>query len=287
MPHTIQVIALVTWLFLALNPMPIEPETFLDDEAGIAAYFHFDGPVNLESNLLVNQFRLITTNNGNYLLGMVPSPGWENYPQMDLRIFVHNSGWAMAFYSNNMPSALITPRNTGGIYTLEVVLNNIAAAIELEPPTISFHDFRYPDAEKMMYLEMASTGQVDRTAEVRLPLGNMYHHRAYYHISEGLFGTSWLFLDNVQISYLHDGLRTEYIPPAKMVPGALHLLRMKTSWGGGMVSFVLTYSGSADIFISGVDRTRLVELGPIPQALREAAADVPRTYHSYLPIIMH
>ncbi len=286
MSHNIPLLALTVWFFVIFQPAPVAPKTFLDDEAGIAAYFQFDGPVNLESNLLTNQFRIITSNNGNYLLGMVRSPGWESYSQMDVKVLVHNDGWAVAYYPSNMPSTLITPREPGGLFTLESVLNNIAEALELEPPTIFFHDFRYPDAEKMIYLEMAPTGQVDRTTEIRLPLGNNYYHRAYYLVSEGLFGTSWLYLDNVEISYVHDGLRTADIPSAKMVPGALHLLRLKTFWGGALASFVVTYSGSNDLPISGADRTRLVSLGAVPQALRDAAADVPRTYHSFIPIIL-
>ena len=91
--------ALAVCLILLLNfahPAVGGAKTFLDDVAGMSAYFSFTGPTNLNSNLLRNQFRVIELATASYLLGSVPCAGFESDSKMDAKVVVHNAVWVVA-----------------------------------------------------------------------------------------------------------------------------------------------------------------------------------------------
>lgn len=93
--------AILILVLTLLSGRPVKAEshgTFLTDEAGIAAFFQFTGPTNLQSNLLRNQFRTLQTIGTEYLIGSIPAAGYESDTKQDIKVFIHNDGWVVAFY---------------------------------------------------------------------------------------------------------------------------------------------------------------------------------------------
>src|SRR5579859_5668092 len=79
--------------------------SFLDFEAGLAAYFNASIPINIQGNQLRNVFRTIETDAPNYIIGSVPLAGYSQ--SNDVRVFVHASGWVVAYYPRSEPASKV------------------------------------------------------------------------------------------------------------------------------------------------------------------------------------
>ena len=68
--------------------------SFLDTEAGIAAYFKATGPISL--NDVKALFRTTETANSDYVIGSLPIPNYSD--EQDVHVYAHVDGWVLAYY---------------------------------------------------------------------------------------------------------------------------------------------------------------------------------------------
>ncbi len=159
------------------------PSAFPVDEAGIAAYFNANQPITLAN--VRDVFRTIEVETQDYIIGSVAVPA---YPESeDVHVYVHRTGWMMAYYLAADPVAKIFDwRAYNGSSTgtkIEKVLIIVAGDAGVPFSNASFYDFRYPNGNRLMLI--AETYENGNDFTVRLP-GSF----AFYERSWGLYSSA-------------------------------------------------------------------------------------------------
>lgn len=261
-------------------------ETFLHDEAGMAAYFSFSGPTNLESNLLRNLFRTVTSANATYLIGYIPTNGYEGQVGEDVKVFIHNDGWVVAYYPKDAASAKAIDGEFDPKTRMEKVLERVAAAMDVLEYEIRLVHFQFPGAEHWLRVMRRRTEPGISTFNIRLPATNDYFERGFSLRCTNVWSYAAFFLDGPEInrtSWFSYGV----IPPASMVVNARHEIgigkhaTLGYTWG----ELSILYAGPGDFVIDGADWVLQEDLPPVPDGLLLAAADVPRFFETYLPVV--
>ena len=220
-------------------PMCQFAASFLDDEAGIAAYTQVAGRIDL--SLVRDEFRTIERETSEYIVGSVGIP---DYPEEhDPHVYVDTDGWVLAYYLAHEPASHIMDlRHYDGVTIANTKLENamgevITAALGEVSFTATYYHFQYPNATHVMLIAEANYGSGDDSFDVQLPNDFVYYERSWAHAQydEG-FGasTSIVYIDEILISELciylgwlfdHDGL--------ELAPGASHTIRLHhMNWEG-------------------------------------------------------
>lgn len=160
------------------------PNAFPVDEAGIAAYFNANQPITLAN--VRDVFRTIEVETQDYIIGSVAVP---DYPESeDVHVYVHRTGWLMAYYLAADPVAKIFDwrvYNGSAIGTkIEKVLTIVAGDAGIPYPGVTFYDFRYPNGNRLMLIGETYENGNDFT--VRLPGGFGFQERSW-----GLYASGW------------------------------------------------------------------------------------------------
>lgn len=124
--------------------------TRLDEEAGISAYFKASTNINLSR--VRDRFRVRETDNSDYIIGSVAIP---NYPEhYDVHVYVHRTGWVLAYYPQNTPVSKIIDVISQNINVtkLQTALSIIADAAGVPLTNVIYYHFSYPSATHMMLI---------------------------------------------------------------------------------------------------------------------------------------
>jgi hypothetical protein len=153
------------------------PTAFPQDEAGISAYFHASNAINLADVRSI--YRVIEAETSDYLIGSVPP---ANYPErFDVHVYIHRSGWFLAYYLAADPAAKIFDWNaytSGSIPTLlENVLAVAANAAGVSYPGAAYYDFRFPNANRLLLA--AEDNRNGSQFQVNLPGSYAYYERSW------------------------------------------------------------------------------------------------------------
>ena len=153
------------------------PTAFPQDEAGISAYFHASNAINLSDVRSI--YRVIEAETSDYLIGSVPP---ANYPErFDVHVYIHRSGWFLAYYLAADPAAKIFDWNaytSGSIPTLlENVLAVAANAAGVSYPGATYYDFRFPNANRLLLA--AEDNRNGSQFQVNLPGSYSYYERSW------------------------------------------------------------------------------------------------------------
>jgi hypothetical protein len=276
-------LAILLAFYLGARPVYAAHKNYLDVEAGISAYFQFSGPTNLQSNLLRNLFRTITNESDHYLIGFIPRAGLEQYPTLDTKVFVHNSGWAVAYYlGDDSPSSIIFGTNVSPATQLDDVLSKIADSIEVENYQVHYFNFRHPSARGMLIFQADIAGGSNKTFDFRLPSDNAYYERSWYLYAPGLFSRVTLTIDGKLIYDRINGLSLATIPAEDLITDAKHIVNLSGGLTGGYFGMAILFSGEADFTVNYADSIHIIDLPPIPQGLDLAACDVATTYPLFI-----
>ena len=143
---------------------------FLEDEAGISAY----GQVtNVDLDLAENAFKNVEKKTEDYIIGSVALP---NYGEIDdVHVYVDISGWIIAYYLNEEKASKII--DWVDYHSVpEINSTKLSDAIDIVtlemlvlPPEITYFDFRYPDATKMMIVTDEQIGDGTQTFRIMVP----------------------------------------------------------------------------------------------------------------------
>jgi len=148
----------------------------LDTEAGISAYFKSPDPIALSQ--VRPMFRTIETETTDYILGSIGIPNYAE-EHFDAHVYVHKSGWILAYYLRDDPISKIVDSRAQTINTTK--LNNVVAAVAStagSPFTSATHyDFRYPNATNMMMVAEHYANGSEFT--VKMPASYGYFERGW------------------------------------------------------------------------------------------------------------
>lgn len=163
-----------------LSPRPVlaaEQSSFLENEAGITAYTEF--PTTINFFYVRDLFRTIELETSEYIIGSIPLSGYLESD--DVHTYIHESGWVVAYYLQTEPTSKIFDWQTygnGWQTRLEIVIENVALALQMPTPEIGYYHFGYPEATHLMLVADTSTGGND-TFEVNLPNDFTYYEGSW------------------------------------------------------------------------------------------------------------
>jgi hypothetical protein len=122
----------------------------LDEEAGISAYFQTPSPIDL--NNVRGLFHTIEIETADYILGSISVP--DNWEQYDVHVYIHKSGWVLTYYLRDKPTVRIfdwqTYAGSMNPTRFQAVANEITETLNLSDPTLTYYDFRYPNATNLL-----------------------------------------------------------------------------------------------------------------------------------------
>lgn len=139
-----------TGIALAKPAVVVGDGSFLDQEAGIAAYTKIGTQIDLAS--AETAFRVIERQTSEWIVGTVGISGETE--EVDPHVFVHQSGWIVAYYDRNTPvaTALHWQGTDLGSSHLEQALGDVAANAGAPVSTVGFYNFRFPDATEWLVI---------------------------------------------------------------------------------------------------------------------------------------
>ncbi len=154
--------------------------SLLDNEAGISAYFQ-TSPIALSS--VRGLFRSIEIETSNYILGTFTLP--NNSEDYDVHVYIHQSGWVLIYYLKQDPAVMIfdwqTYTGTMNPTRFQVAANLITYTLNRSNPTLTYYDFRYPNATNLL-IAIEDVRVMNETGEFTVP-STSFHY----------FETSWFF----------------------------------------------------------------------------------------------
>jgi len=205
--------------------------SFLETEAGIAAYANAGQPITLSR--VRPLFRTIERETSEYLIGSVRLAA---YPETeDPHAYVHRDGWVVAYYLNDEPTSKIIgwqEYDAEGLAStkLEDVITLIFSEIGAVPASISYYDFEYPNATYLMIVADAeSDGDRWDSFQLQIPGSFIVYERSWSHSSYD--ATSQFKLDGAMISqFNHCGncWRAFYgeLQRSQLAPSILHTIEL-------------------------------------------------------------
>jgi hypothetical protein len=210
---------------------------YLDSEAGISAYYDSGFPINL--NNAANAFRTIETQTEDYIIGSVAVP--YHVEHFDPHVYVHVSGWIMAYYFRADPiSKIIDVRGkTINSTLLKTVVGKVATAAGVPFMDVAYYDFRYPSATNMIFVaEDSSVG--DNTFTIKVPGTYGYYERGWaVHRTTSLAGFFKLNgVSNPNIRYSADNHRYGIITASQLLPDMVHSVEISASYSYGVMIII-------------------------------------------------
>lgn len=200
---------------------------FLEGTAGISAWFQFSDSVNLQSNLLRNKFRYIESESTTYLLGPVPVDGYSDVLD-DVKVFVHSSGYVVAYYPRSEPTSKIFDNPTLQPTRLETVLAKIADAIGTVDYQVNWYHWLYPQANRMLLVGRFRGNTGDSPFTINLSGSFEYFERSWIKIASSS-GNGTLTMDGAILA-TGSGIQTGKIAASSMVTNATHALNLHNTY---------------------------------------------------------
>ena len=214
------------------------PTAFPQDEAGISAYFHASNAINLSD--VRGIYSVIEAETSDYLIGAVPP---ANYPErFDVHVYIHRSGWFLAYYLAADPAAKIFDWNaytSGSIPTLlENVLAVAANAAGVSYPGATYYDFRFPNANRLLLA--AEDNRNGSQFQVNLPGSYAYYERSWS-LRRVEYNAAHLKLDGVEIATTYD-YADGALTASQLLPDRYHTFEVTND------SNYLAYAGLALVY---------------------------------------
>jgi hypothetical protein len=142
--------------------------TFLDSEAGMAAYADTGASINLSS--AKRAFKLIESEQADFIIGVVQVPALSGPTQP--RVFVHKNGWMVAYFLRDesvrytWPSRDVRPPES----TLTMALDLVAGVAGFARPATNYYHFKFPSANRVAVI-VAAEVLIPTTFQVFEPAG--------------------------------------------------------------------------------------------------------------------
>jgi hypothetical protein len=148
-----------------IRPAFAQTGSFLDQEAGIAAYVQVPGPVDLEG--VKGAFKIIEQETSDFVVGTVEITNAPLAPH----VFVNSDGWIVAYFLRDESVGNAWAYGQGFKPPDDVLaraLTQVSSTVGGAPTSISYFDFAYPGANKISVIN--APGNYD-SFEVQIPNG--------------------------------------------------------------------------------------------------------------------
>ena len=136
------------------SPEQLDIGEYLDDEAGLAAWYETSGPINLEDvrHLFCPDPDncTIELETDDYIIGCIDLPNYPEY--FDMHAYVHRDGWIVIYYLNTDLSAKILDVKalTIDATNLTTIVSLITGAAGYPFLGEQYYDFRYTSANRIL-----------------------------------------------------------------------------------------------------------------------------------------
>jgi hypothetical protein len=169
-------------------------ESFLEKEAGIAAYTNLGQGVNLAK--AKTAFRIVEKETDAYVVGSVPVLGYEEETTEDVHCFVHKDGWVVAYYLRDEPTSKIMYwKSWDGKRISTKIDEGLASVSNIIMGTavtdVKYYHFKYPSASKLMIIADKDSFELTIPSELAVHERSFSAVRGYYQ--------GWLKIDGQKI----------------------------------------------------------------------------------------
>lgn len=142
---------------------------FLEEEAGISAYFKAPSTVSLA--LARDAYVVIERDEPDYLLGWV-APQDDGTGEFNVRVYTASNGWVVAYYLRGEATSKIVDLSafSGGAFDtrLEQALQRVASATGASMGRVGYYHFGYPVADALMVIVGERAG-AEKTFDFTIP----------------------------------------------------------------------------------------------------------------------
>jgi len=227
--------------------------SFLKEEAGITCYTKVYAVDLIEAE---RAFKNVEKKTNDYIVGSIGLRGYGE--SHDVHVYADRTGWIVAYYLAKEPASLIIDwlDYSGGIITstkLEDALVKVTNALNVELPYVTYYDFRYPAATKIMIVTDEEFSKGTETFRLRIPSSYTVYSRSWSHALHSTYDFS--FEGNIKIdgTTLHSGSAANHrwriwegtITPTQLSPNSYHTISVYNGHSGrgdSYVGIVLIYS---------------------------------------------
>lgn len=214
--------------------------SYLEDEAGIAAYTQVSGPIDLAG--VRGTFRAIERETDQYIIGSVGIPDYSE--DHDPHVYVHSDGWVVAYYLAAEAAAYIIDAvhydsTEMGTTKLEDAIYEVLLSIGITSFESTYYDFRHPNATNIMLIAEAIDEKGSESFNVQLPDGFTYYDRSWLHAFYVDYknDSSDLSLDDVSLNAFDPGYEDQsewmfargYLTTAQLAPNVSHTIELYLS----------------------------------------------------------
>ena len=220
------------------NPSTFDLGAYLDQEAGISAYYKSATAITLSQ--VRSAFRTIEAETADYIIGSVAVP---NYPEnFDVHVYVHKTGWILAYYLKADPVSKIVDVKAQTINStdLKTVVLTVAATAGAPFTDVTYYDFRYPNATNVAFIaEDDSNGS---SFTILVPSTYAYYERSWANY-ENYYNENVFQFDGVNLpNTVYDVGTIAYgtLTPSQFLPDATHTVAV-TSGADAYGVLVLEY----------------------------------------------
>lgn len=166
--------------FLSANVVKAAPagvSAKLDAEAGISAWYQSADPINLGQIKSTNTFKTIEIESSDYIIGSVDVPNYGD--NFDVHVYVHKDGWILAYYLKADPIAKMIDSKSQSINgtLLKSVVSIVAGNGGIPFNDVTYYDFRYPSANKMLIVAENESG--GNEMKITIPSAYGYFERSW------------------------------------------------------------------------------------------------------------
>ena len=213
--------------------------TFLEQEAGIAAYTNVGRSIDLDKAR--NAFKTVEHETAEYIIGSVWISG---YAETDLvHAYVHGDGWVVVYYLEEESAAKIVDwvNYSGGEINgtkLEIGLAYVSSTAEVPVGDTQYYNFKYPDANRLMIVAEAMSAGSDiydpwDEFRIKLPSEFDFYERSFsLNVSSGRDGS--MYIDNNEISTISSSslTRTGYglISSTRLSLDEFHIVKLTCNY---------------------------------------------------------
>ena len=216
------------------------------DEAGISAYVQ--APVSITISSVASLFRTIEFSNTDYIIGSIAVPNYDI--TYDVHVYIHRDGWVLVYYMKTDPASKVFDwRSYNGTTIDTTVLRNVLLVVAdgagFSLPSVTYYDFRSPNATNLMLVAKKTSG--DESFQVTLPGSFVYYERSWSFASRvACYGSGGsLYLDGVVLKshgqtgdfvFSYGGLSL-----AQLLPDILHTFRVTIACDTALGGLALVY----------------------------------------------
>ncbi len=204
--------------------------TCLDQEAGISAYYKSPDAITLSQVRPI--FRTIELETPDFIIGSVPVP--NHVEHFDAHVYVHRTGWILAYYLRADPVSKIIDVKASTVNTtkLKSVVSGVAGLAGAPFTDVTYYDFRYPNATNMLLVAEDFLNGNEFT--IQLPSSFGYLERGWS-LSPGVsYYNHYIVDDQTDPNMIYNGDNVAYgtLTASQLLPDVTHTIQVTAIYYG-------------------------------------------------------